>query len=150
MKDAFGGTFMLRVLIVFFVIYISIMTVAIGFSKAFRVKNNVINILERTEYRNDDVSKCKAGDTSNDICGAIDKYLSSVSYDYSKNDTLQKQCTATGGKYISRGICISNMVSNDKKYYKYYKVTSYFVISAPLFKINMTAPITGETKVINL
>lgn len=147
MKDAFGGTFMLRVLIVFFVIYISIMTVAIGFSKAFRVKNNVINILENPTYRNDDVSKCKAGDNGNDICGAIDEYLRSVSYNYTDNETLIKKCTATGGNYVSRGICISKIDSNDKKYYK---VTSYFVISAPLFKINMTAPITGETKVINL
>lgn len=147
MKDAFGGTFMLRVLIVFFVIYISIMTVAIGFSKAFRVKNNVVNILENPTYQNDDVSKCKAGDTGNDICGTIDKYLSSVSYNYTNNDTLIKKCADADGIYISRGICISEIVSNDKKYYK---VASYFVISAPFFKIDITAPIKGETKVINL
>ena len=147
MKDAFGGTYMLYVLMIFFVIYISFMTVAIGYAKAFRIKNHVVSILEKTAY-------------SNDYEGAreeIEFYVGTVHYNYSGNDKITDDCNSRGGSLdIENGICIVKNCSEvdsdgvcmvDALYY--YEVTSYFVIEAPFFNISLLAPIRGETKIIN-
>lgn len=148
MKDAFGGTYMLRILIIFFVIYISFMTVAIGFARAFRVKNNVINIIEDPTYRNEEIT---SDNDNSKLLTAINVYLDKISYNYSSNTDsntdIKKKCTTNGGNYVSRGICVKKMESNNKYYYE---VTSYYLLESPLFGFELIVPITGETKIINL
>ena len=51
MRDAFGGTFMIQVFLVFILIYISFTALALNYAKAFKVKNKVIDYLENTEIR---------------------------------------------------------------------------------------------------
>ena len=50
MRDAIGGTFMLRILIIFIVLYIVFMCFAVSYAKTFRLKNKVIDILEQQGY----------------------------------------------------------------------------------------------------
>lgn len=159
-KDAFGGTFMIKVLMVFFVVYIVFMSIAINYAKAFRIKNNVINILEKPIY-------------SNNYEGAIteiNSYLSQadVAYNYNGDQRIVDDCNERGGSLdfvgenngVSgnwRGVCIvtvQDRCTNDgdgnlvKCDVHYYRVTSYFVLKAPLFNIEILAPIIGETKII--
>ena len=46
MRDAFGGTFMIQLLIIFIIIYIGFTAVALNYAKAFKAKNAVIEYLE--------------------------------------------------------------------------------------------------------
>ena len=50
MRDAFGGTFMLQVFLIFILIYISFTAVALNYAKAFKVKNKVIEYLESSKF----------------------------------------------------------------------------------------------------
>ena len=50
MREYFGGAFILKLLFVFIVIFVSFMAVTISYAKAFRVKNQVINIVEQNQY----------------------------------------------------------------------------------------------------
>ena len=50
MRESFGGAFIINLLLVFIVIFISFMAVTISYAKAFRVKNQVINIVEQNRY----------------------------------------------------------------------------------------------------
>lgn len=152
MKDAFGGTFMIKVLIVFFVIYISFMTVAIGYAKAFRIKNHIVSILEKPVYSNKFDGE---GSAIEEIQGEDGSggYLREASYDYSGNSKIRSDCNSrcTGScsssnvVLLEKGICIIKKGSDDAIYYE---VTSYFVIEPPLFNISILAPIRGETKTI--
>lgn len=151
MKDAFGGTFMLKVLMVFIVIYISFMTVAISYAKAFRIKNRVVSILETPAYSALDVTN-----TGTPLANEIDSYLRSVDYgDQASNLKVQQNCNHRGGELISYGVCVvdkskkdatGNVISGTK----YYEVTSYYLLEAPFFNISMLVPISGETKIIDL
>ena len=144
MRESFGGAFMIKLVLIFIVIYVSFMAVAVNYAKAFRVKNNVINILEQNEFQ--------IGD-SIDI---IDEYLKNVPYDLSKIDSIPSNCNnVTFGNtdkskdtvLTGRGVCITQL--GDKGSHKiYYKVTTYIAIDFPFFGINMTLPISGETKII--
>lgn len=49
MRDAFGGSFMLMIFLVFIFIYICFTAVSLNYAKAFKVKNAVISYLEESE-----------------------------------------------------------------------------------------------------
>lgn len=141
MRDAFGGTFMIKVMITFFVIYICFFTIAINFAKTFMIKNEVINMLENKKLANDlDEYKTK-----------IDNFVPSVGYShFDDRDKLLGYCD--NADLTKQGICVK-MISVDssdgvEKYY--YKVTSYLIMNFPLFDTGLVIPISGETKVINL
>lgn len=135
MREAFGGTFMIKLALIFIIIYVSFMAVAINYAKAFRVKNGVINIVEQYQY---------SGSPTDTAIQKIDDYLADIGYDYSSSKSqLQGHCS--GGNFIDRGVCIVNKGDTDNPYYK---VTTYIYIELPFFQINMTIPISGETKII--
>lgn len=49
MRDAFGGAFLIKVFLVFIMIYICFTALAINYAKAFKVKNAVVDYLESNE-----------------------------------------------------------------------------------------------------
>lgn len=49
MRDAFGGEFMIRLFLVFIVIYVAFAAVSLNYAKAYRVKNKVISYLEEND-----------------------------------------------------------------------------------------------------
>lgn len=52
MREAFGGTFMIQILLVFIIIYVGFIGIAINYGKSFRIKNFVIDYLEENEIGN--------------------------------------------------------------------------------------------------
>lgn len=156
MKDAFGGSFILRIMLIFFVVFICFMTASITISKTFRIKNNIINLLERSdpmEYRN--------------TIEKIDAYLGKVSYNYSDNNNIEDNCRNAGGMKTDYGACIvtyKNLINSDRVDQSdaanvtnfddvksvYYKVITYVVVDFPLFHLGTVIPISGETKIIYL
>lgn len=56
MRDAFGGVFMIRLFLVFIVIYVAFTAVSLNYAKAFRIKNSVISFIEENEITNLDNS----------------------------------------------------------------------------------------------
>lgn len=52
MRDAFGGTFMIQIFIVFILIYISFTALALNYAKAFKAKNFIVDYLEENEIMN--------------------------------------------------------------------------------------------------
>lgn len=144
MRESFGGTFMINLVLIFIVIYVSFMAVAVNYAKAFRVKNNVINILEQNEFQ------------LGDGIDGIDSYLANVPYNLNGNASVSSNCNnvAFGNTdktkstvLTERGVCITQLGDKSSKKI-YYKVTSYISIEFPFFDIYMTLPISGETKVI--
>ena len=149
MKDAFGGSFILRIMLTFFVVFICFMTASITISKVFRIKNNVINILERSDPR----KLSKTGGTTE----KIDAYLQKSSYSYANVDNVKNDCIKQNGTLTGNGVCIvsyingsgeSNSIENAVSVY--YKVTAYAVVDFPLFHLGTVIPISGESKVIYL
>ena len=142
MRESFGGAFIINLLLVFVVVLVSFMALAISYSKAFRVKNQVINIIEQNQYTgSDDIS------TIDDI----DKYLRSVAY-YVENVSCEEKSTngtVINGRLTNQGVCIIPMVEEQESN-KYYKVITYIQVVFPFFGIDLVVPISGETKIIHV
>ena len=139
MKDAFGGSFILRLMLIFFVVFICFMTVSITISKTFRIKNNIINMLERADPKQYDSIK-----------NGIDDYLRKSSYNYSNNQNIEDNCKESGGLKTELGACIVMYKNFNNVKSVYYKVITYVVVDFPLFHLGTVIPISGETKIIYL
>lgn len=135
MRDAFGSTFMFKIIIIFVVFYVSFMTIAVSYARAFRIKNRVIDILEQSQYD---------GTTSELV--NVDDVLEEFSYNYGTNTTASAHCSNNGGYYTANGSCIiTNSISSDEAYYT---VIIYLVIDLPLFGYTPVIPVYGETETV--
>lgn len=137
MREAFGGAFMIRLVLVFIVVYVAFMAVAVNYAKAFRVKNRVINILEQHQYNGND----------NVTIDEVDRYLTEIAYIVA-DDNRKTQCENNRGTWTTRGVCIVPKCSDDNKDECYYKVTTYIVVQAPIIVDYITFAVNGETKTI--
>ena len=124
---------MIKVVMVFIVIYISFMAVAVNYAKAFRVKNQIINILEQMQFNGEQTTLTYINDT----------YLPSVPYVIDAFN--ESDCN--GATALLRGVCIEAK-SNDANTGTYYIVTTFISVDFPFFNIHMRLPIRGETKTI--
>lgn len=132
MRDAFGSTFMFKIIIIFIVAYVSFMTIAVNYAKTFRIKNGVINILEQYQYE-DEGSGWLYVDVLND-------YLLRGPYKVKSSDVGSNHCD--GRDFIAEGVCV-------KKNDNYYVVTVYMVAKFPFLDLKLVIPISGETEDIN-
>lgn len=144
MKDAFGGAFILRIMLIFFAVFICFMAVAINISKTFRIKNEVISILQRSDPTELFSLSEEGGRT--DVSIKIDDYLQSIAYKYTNNSNITNNCKNNGGTLTGNGVCIVEYNNGSNKVY--YKVIAYIVIDFPLFHLGTVIPISGETKTI--
>ena len=138
MKEGFGGTFMIYVLLVFLAVYITFLAVAFNYARAFRVKNKVIDIIEQNEGMD-------FTDTSGTL-GQIESYLNEVSYSVTGID--KNVCPETEYEYINgeRGYCIHEVDSATNG--KYYKVKTFIKLEIPFLDLGFTIPVKGETRKI--
>lgn len=128
MREAIGGTFLIKLIMFFIVIYVAFLAIAVNYSIAFRVKNNIINLIE--EYEGYELAQ-----------RPIRNYISSVGY-YRAN-TMSLSSGDCENK--ESGYCIRQLTS---KRGKYYKVTTYVSFDFPLLGRIMNFPVSGETRVI--
>lgn len=143
MREAFGGAFTIKLMLIFLAIYIAFIAVALNYAKAFRVKNRIIDIIEQNEGI-DSYDDTKEGSA----IGNINSYLNTVGY-YVNLANIKNNNTENINCY-DRGYCIEETTApvTDGITSKYYKVTTYININFPFFKLNFNIPITGETRKI--
>ena len=122
MQEAFGGTFMLKLFMVFFIIYVFFLSIALNFAKIYRVKNNVINILEQYQYD-------PRSSTHNEVIKKVENYLASVPYEYKfiEND---RNCKNGDSTLKDLGVCVIQKGENGKFYYS---VSTFYRIDFPFF-----------------
>ena len=75
MRDAFGGLTSIVIIVVFLVIVSGYLAFNVTYTKAFKVKNKVISVLEQYE------GICNLNDEAPNTCGGeIKSYMDSVGY----------------------------------------------------------------------
>ena len=138
MRDAFGGVFMMRFLLVFIFIYVAFTAVSLNYAKAFRIKNKVIDIIEQEEVLN--LTSFDEG--SGNKLAKIDNILNSANYN--------KECQNGNGlisrepkepqAYCYKGIVIEESESTNS--YITYNVYTY--ADWNLGALNMILALGGE------
>ena len=146
MRDAVGGTLLLNLVLTFAGIVILFFVGIIAYSKAYKVKNRIIEIIERNEeYSSSEVFQEE-----------INKELSKVGYRVSSTPIKDTRCS----KDSSRGSCVNLNETN----YQYcvcehrdsvsegngtsFEVITYVRFEFPIVGDLLTLPVKGETKVL--
>lgn len=140
MKAATGNAMLMNIMIVFIVIVMALLVTSISYTKAFRVKNRIIDIIE---YYNGDFSN-----SEDEITNEINTSLSSVGYRLSSSTSCKKidnkEALELNTNYQ---MCIYEY--SDVNRGKYYKVISYMYFDVPLIGGILNIPVSGETKIFN-
>jgi len=150
MRETIGGTFLFNIMIVFIFFFAAFLAIAINYSQAFRIKNQVINYIEQYEGMNDISEEeiinyisdsgyyrevkcsCEGGNDYN--CGGNnDNNGSDV---HIANNTSKK----------AKGLCIKRLSNNNGD--TYYRVTTFVSFNLPIVENFFTFKVSGETKVI--
>lgn len=138
MRDAVGGTYMIKLLLIFLAVYTIFIALAINYAKAFRVKNKILDIIEQNEGIKD------YNNQNDPALVQIESYMGSIHYGVNIS-TIDDKCN--GYYYINktRGYCITTVDSDTASYYK---VTTFVTLSIPVVRLEYTIPIQGETRKI--
>lgn len=149
MRDAFGGAFSIRLMLIFLMLYVSFICVAINYARAFRVKNRIINIIEQNEGVD------PRGNTDEQIKAALREagyYVDESEVERVKCDS----CTFNSPGYSYKKIKSADFVpegSSSRSYDAYYYVETYMIFRLPVIDtflgINFPIAVKGETRVMN-
>ena len=137
MRDAFGGSFMIKLLLVFIIIYVGFTAIALNYAKAFKVKNKVIEYIEDNELIVDSLNAADFAKMEEyfqtDILAGMN-YKGQISCptekEYYQYGVLMKKI------YCQDGILIEKTVygkGTGNKYGDYYTITTAFGWDIPVF-----------------
>lgn len=141
MREAIGGTWLFGLVITFIVFFASFLAISINYSRAFNVKNNVVDLIEKYEGNN-----CKARKK-------IGNYLNDVGYlvtgtcpdDYLPYDLEGNKIVGSQRAYY----CVAKDEANTDTLNKsYYRVMVFFRIDLPVIGRLTTFRIKGESAAI--
>lgn len=142
MRESIGGTWLFGLVITFIVFFASFLAISVNYSKAFNVKNNVVDLLGKYE-----------GNTC-DAREKIGEYLSSVGYLVSGKCEAGYKGYLINGNPVASGekafYCVkTNSVTSTSTLNKlYYGVEVFFRIDLPVFGDITTFRVKGETESI--
>lgn len=126
MREAMGGALLLKLVMIFIVIYVCFLAIAINYSITFRVKNQIINLIEAYEgLENAEES--------------IENYVNNIGY-FRGLGTVKRDENCNYAGY-----CIYEI---DSARGKYYRVVTYVSFDFPVLGQITNFPVSGETKVI--
>ena len=144
MREAIGGTWLTQLVIVIMFIFVAFLALSINYSKAFRVKNEVLSIIEKkegiTQINNankflanngyNTVGKCEVGSY-----GFLINNVTATLIDNSNKNNKYNYC-------ISKTKSITTNFPNRS----YYKVKLFFKFNLPIVGDVYTFKVDGETK----
>jgi len=138
MRESIGGAWILGIVMTFIVLFASFLAISINYSKAFKVKNNVVDLIEKNEGMNQNAAE--------EIWG----YLQSQGY------ILKGKCrNAEALGFDIDGVAVDqnkslycvkrNKVDDTSMDKTYYSVEVFFRLDLPVIGEIFTFSVTGET-----
>lgn len=147
MRETIGGTWITQLVIIFIFIFVAFLALSLNYSKAFRVKNETLNFIEKNEgFTNKTVEKINnyltyTGYNTTDTCEI-------GSYGVAKLNNTAYEKVEKSGKDKEYYYCVEKVESptTNFKYRAYYKVELFFKFNLPVIGDIFTFRINGQTK----
>lgn len=150
MRGAIGNAMVMNIVITFIILTTAFLVSSISYSKAFKVKTKIIDIIEKY-----DGDFNKTSNKESVITNEINQFLGQTGYrttsatakgDCSKyvNSSKGESLIATTSSY---DICIIQKNNNSSIYHgPYYKVVVYMYFDFPIIGDMIKIPVSGETR----
>lgn len=142
MRESIGGSFLLYIVIFFIGVIILFFASIMSYSKAYRVKNRIINVVES--------SGCST--TESDIISTIDSDLKDAGYTYTTAGkcNFNNECQNFNTKFPNNGenfnYCICKIDNGNNGFY--YEVITFTEFEFPIIKDVIRSNVHGESKIM--
>lgn len=139
MREAIGNSFIFYFVIVFFALFILFFVGALSYTKAFKVKNRIIDVIENND-----------GVMNSGVEEEINANLSEMGYRIDNDATCETKGRFSGYTQVQKQTnssyryCI--YMKNVNKKGKYYAVVAYMYFEIPIIGAKLEFPVYGETK----
>ena len=147
MRDAIGQVFVLQIIFVFVLLINGYMAYSVNYTRAFRVKNQIVNILEQYEgpYNDEGIDK-------------INQYIDRMAYDVNNQQMLDFESKNEGAEcpgykgwcYLTHDVNINDADGERKG--TYYTVVTFVNIDIPVINniigLGNFLQVVGETRTI--
>lgn len=152
MKESMAGTWIFGIVALFIVLFSSFIAYSISYTKAFKVKNEILNYIEQDEgfvksSNVNDPAKMITDITDTSTEAKAARLIDSMGY-----NSASVSCTGYGEEQYG-GYCIAKICKNSEdgtsqtiNSQVVYKVTTFIKVNIPVVNINIKLPIKGETK----
>lgn len=146
MKEAFGGVGLFMIVIVFLTIFSSYLALSINYSRAFKVRDEVINIIERNKGLYNSLGE----DTG--AISEIQEYMASVGHRAKgKCDDEYEGYNLSSSGTTSNNVVFCIQTVNSSTYQdvttsKYYKIQIFFNLDVPIFGEYFGSSLRGTTR----
>ena len=145
MRDAFGGLFMIRLLLVFIFIYVIFAAISYNYAQAFRLKNSIISYIEENDIINFG-ELLNAGDET--VLSNMDDIISSYAYNVTcqgENGVIEGEDELDPEKFCYHGIVLE---ADEKDNIITYKVKTFVYMNLPLINTFYMNAANNEAKYV--
>lgn len=140
MKDAVGGSLLLNIVVIFTSIIILFFVGIIAYTKAFKMKNRIIEVIETHG-----AYTTGTGSVQDELTGD----LSRAGYMTASAAQIRQKCNSgvnlNSGNSSGHLYCVYEKRNNEGRSYE---VVTYIHFSFPVIGDMLTFPVKGETKVL--
>ena len=138
MKDAVGGSILLYLVVIFTSIVILLFVGILAYSKAYKIKNRIIEVIERNEtYDDNEVSE-------------LTEELKRAGYRSATKDQIYSKCgeeSLTYTENVGHFYCVYRDDSSSAEGHSY-EVVTYVHFDFPVIGDMLVFPVKGETKIL--
>lgn len=157
MREAIGGTWLTQIVIVFMLIFVAFLALTLNYTKAFKMKNDILTIIEKREGLTTSIRNVDGS------IRLINNYLEKNGY------TLQRACPegsyGISDLHSETPVLISKNDNNKRYYYcvtkfsapstnykgrVYYQIALSFKFNLPILGDLFTFEVTGNTEDITV
>jgi hypothetical protein len=140
MRESVGNTFIFNTIIIFVSILIALLVGSLSYSKAFKVKNRIVSIIEKHEEYNSSARN------------EIEAALASIGYRVNPNGTQscpnREGASAINTTNSNYRYCVYLYDTGTYGKGRYYGVAAYMHFDVPIIGQFIEFPIYGETRII--
>jgi len=161
MREAIGGAWLFGIVITFIALFTAFLAYSISYTRAFNVKNQIINMIEESEgytkYQGTDLASNQNLDSDTSVEGRAFNLIRNMGYNYEVASAVGdagcqnlKGGNNLGSKMMSpAGYCLTKICENgNKNANTHYKITTFIALQVPVIGIMVKIPISGETRTL--
>lgn len=149
MRGAIGNAMVMNIVITFIILTTAFLVSSISYSKAFKVKTKIIDIIEKYDGDFNKTSNKESVITSeiNQFLGQTGYRTTSATAKGNCNKYVDSSKETLMGTTSSYDICIIQKNNNSSTYHgPYYKVVVYMYFDFPIIGDMIKIPVSGETR----
>lgn len=142
MRGAIGNAMVMNIVITFIILTTAFLVGSMSYSKAFKIKSKMIDIIEKYDGDFDNIVDSAGSGNKSKIMSEIEEMLGETGYRTSTANTCNAGNIAESSNY---DICIYEFPASGARG-PHYKVVAYMYFDFPIIGDMIKIPVSGETK----